>query len=286
MIDHHFLEPVAPAPVRALVPLATVRSYLELPDSSQDATLTRLIGVVSRAFAGQQGLRRPPLRGTWLERNAGDGGHLLILHRWPVESVSSVLYGIEDPETIEATEYSIIGEQRRTLWRQVGWIAPALAIAAGQAGGAEPYAYSTTYVAGWLPPGSGAGTVSTWLANTPYVVGAFVKPVAGAGLLLFEATTGGTSHASDEPTWPTTVGGTIVDGMVTWTARRAEELPEDIQEAALLTIKQWFDGGLDIMPGIQSESAEGYEVTYDFVGARRRLPSLPPFAAAVLGEYR
>lgn len=38
--------------------------------------------------------------------------------------------------------------------------------------------------------------------------------------LLFEATVAGTS-ATTEPTWPTTVGGTVVDGTVTWTARAA-----------------------------------------------------------------
>jgi len=64
----------------------------------------------------------------------------------------------------------------------------------------------------------------TWAANTAYTAGAgsalfsFVVPVA-AHTVCFECTTAGTSHATTEPTWDTTVGNTTSDGTVTWTCR-------------------------------------------------------------------
>ncbi len=63
----------------------------------------------------------------------------------------------------------------------------------------------------------------TWLASTGVALNAYVIPVtafasrapATAGRV-FKCTTAGTTGAA-EPTWPTAVGGTVVDGTVTWT---------------------------------------------------------------------
>ena len=57
----------------------------------------------------------------------------------------------------------------------------------------------------------------TWTATTVTALGAFRTPVTGNGLY-YECTTAGTTGAA-EPTWPTTVGNTVVDGTVTWTCR-------------------------------------------------------------------
>lgn len=59
--------------------------------------------------------------------------------------------------------------------------------------------------------------VGAWQPTTVYALGAFARPTSANGFN-YEATTGGTS-AGSEPTWPTTVGGTVVDGTVTWTCR-------------------------------------------------------------------
>lgn len=69
-----------------------------------------------------------------------------------------------------------------------------------------------------------------WRANTAYTVrppydaavGSVVKSedffVSGMINRHFKCTVAGTSHATTEPTWPTRIGDTVVDGTVTWEA--------------------------------------------------------------------
>lgn len=54
---------------------------------------------------------------------------------------------------------------------------------------------------------------SAWAQTTPYALGAKVR-LAGGQLL--EVTTAGTSVTGSAPTAPSTVGGTVNDGTVTW----------------------------------------------------------------------
>ena len=65
-----------------------------------------------------------------------------------------------------------------------------------------------------VPTISGA----TWLVNTAYLVNDYVQPTSPNNDFTYRCTTAGTSHAATEPTWPTTAGGTVSDGTVTWTA--------------------------------------------------------------------
>lgn len=53
-----------------------------------------------------------------------------------------------------------------------------------------------------------------WQASTAYVLDDEVRTTAKNGFK-YKATVAGTTGAS-EPTWPTTVGNTVVDGTVTW----------------------------------------------------------------------
>ncbi len=52
--------------------------------------------------------------------------------------------------------------------------------------------------------------------NTAYAVGDRVTPVVANGYA-YNCTTAGTSHASNEPTWPLVVGKTVSDGTAVWT---------------------------------------------------------------------
>jgi len=57
-----------------------------------------------------------------------------------------------------------------------------------------------------------------WQAGKVYVAGEIVRPTsANDNDHFYIVTTAGTSHASTEPTWPTTTEGTVADGTVTWT---------------------------------------------------------------------
>jgi hypothetical protein len=60
------------------------------------------------------------------------------------------------------------------------------------------------------------GTAAATRANTtPYALGAYVVPAVSNGFY-YKATAAGTS-AGTLPTYPTTIGGTVTDGTVTWT---------------------------------------------------------------------
>lgn len=61
-------------------------------------------------------------------------------------------------------------------------------------------------------------TPDEWVTLTAYILTNFVEPTTPNGYR-YECTTAGTSGAT-EPTWPTTIGGTVTDGTVTWTCRK------------------------------------------------------------------
>lgn len=64
-------------------------------------------------------------------------------------------------------------------------------------------------------------TATTWVGSHAYTLGQYVIPttfgsISGQVGKIFKVTTAGTS-GTGQPTWPTTAGGTVVDGTVTWT---------------------------------------------------------------------
>ena len=81
---------------------------------------------------------------------------------------------------------------------------------------------STTFnvpdLRGRPPIGAGQLTPPIWVKGTVYTAGYYVKATASYNYV-YECTVGGTSHASTEPSWPTSVGGTVTDNTVTWTCR-------------------------------------------------------------------
>lgn len=60
--------------------------------------------------------------------------------------------------------------------------------------------------------------IPAWAANTAYSLGNFVKPSTTNGYV-YECVAAGTSHATTEPTWGTTLGGNTTDNTVTWRCR-------------------------------------------------------------------
>src|SRR5215212_4884348 len=62
-----------------------------------------------------------------------------------------------------------------------------------------------------------------WVAATTYYLGEFVRPTSANGRVYRATATSsgnglnGASHATTQPTWPTTSSGTVVDNQITWT---------------------------------------------------------------------
>ena len=59
-------------------------------------------------------------------------------------------------------------------------------------------------------------TLPEWSVATVYALGDSIQPTTG-NTYRYQVTTAGTSHATTEPTWPTTIGDTVTDNTVTWT---------------------------------------------------------------------
>lgn len=59
------------------------------------------------------------------------------------------------------------------------------------------------------------GTMTMWQPDTDYILGAYVVPTESNGHR-YRATTGGLSHATAQPTWPTGAGATVADRSIIW----------------------------------------------------------------------
>ncbi len=69
-----------------------------------------------------------------------------------------------------------------------------------------------------LPESMVGPQYTTWAAARAYAKGDFAVPTVNNGFV-YQCTTAGTSHAVTQPTWPTTVGLTVNDNGVIWTAQ-------------------------------------------------------------------
>ena len=90
-------------------------------------------------------------------------------------------------------------------------------VRASDASGAEQLSIGTG--TGEITVGFTPGKVAR---NTAYGLGQKVVPLALNGYV-YEVTVAGTSHASNEPAWPTTLGNTVTDGTVTWRCETTDE---------------------------------------------------------------
>jgi hypothetical protein len=78
--------------------------------------------------------------------------------------------------------------------------------------------------------------IASWVANTAYALNDLVVPTTANGHY-YKATTGGTSHATDEPIWPTN-GTTVADNTVVWTDQGL--LPNGVDRLAGATASTSF----------------------------------------------
>ena len=78
-----------------------------------------------------------------------------------------------------------------------------------------------------------------WVAATAYVAGDYVRPTTLAKFTgyVYKCTTAGTSHASTEPTWPTTSGGTVTESGSTLVWTRQDDL--DYSNYPMLPLHDW-----------------------------------------------
>lgn len=266
------------SPAERLVSLAALKAELGITDSASDAKLLRVSNAVARAFAGELG--RPLPRQRYEESLPGSGRRRLLLSRRPVDPDSVAVVLNDTALDVALDEFSIEDAREGLLFSGTGW--PACFAAPGE--DAEPNVV-VTYSAGWVLP----EFLSEWAASSSSIASStskWVRPTSPTlSPLLFEVTVAGNTGGT-EPTWPTTAGTEVTDGAATLVGRDVAELPADLYEVALITAQQWFEGALDVRAGVQSESAEGFAIAYDFVGARDAQNQLPPFARHVIASYR
>lgn len=107
-------------------------------------------------------------------------------------------------------------------------------------------------------PVDGAGA-TTWAATTAYSLDDCVKPVTPAGYY-YRCTAAGSSGGM-EPTWPTTVGSTVVDGGATWTCMGliAPVVGTDYTATA---------GGITLADDVMLADGEALQVSYTKVAAK------------------
>lgn len=96
------------------------------------------------------------------------------------------------------------------------------------------------FVFGWYMAG-------VWTAGATIAENDLVIPTT-FNELVYQAGGAGTSHAETEPTWPTTIGGTVTDNDVTWTCL-GKAVPEMIRHAIKVGIAELFENREDSIVG-------------------------------------
>lgn len=246
------LRVLTPAPVTDLVELASLKSRLGITSSDEDAVLAEYIDEAGSLFRESEVLGREILRQEYEE----------IFHPDAVRRELRLSCNPVDPESVSVeidgeaiTDFEVRDADAGIIYRQIGWPA---SNASDEGDG-----IAVTYKGGFLIPASATakGVVTTWAAATAYLAGSWVRSTSPTSALRFECTTAGTSHATTEPTWPTTAGSTVTDGTAIWTARTAQELPLVIRQLAGISVKDLRHSA--VRPaGLTSSAGEGFSRTW------------------------
>jgi len=271
-----------------MVSLASVKTELGISATTWDIQLQRMIISASQLAAGAEGLRRVPWLETVLEKLPGRGGTYLKLSRWPILSITSVTEGTgSSPTTVTASEYSIAGNSRRDrIYRVNGWANHRREdpVTYFDVDG-PPLGYNATYRGGWVMPGE----ITAWTVGASVAASAWYKAKVGTNSVqsdnpfIFQAAAAGTTHATTEPTWPTSIGGTVVDNDITWTAYD-QRLPEAIEEILMHQIMSWYRGGVVGAPSNVKREKDG-PTEIEYFGAMQASGLLGE-TSAILRQYR
>lgn len=217
------LEILTRASATDLVPLATVKTRLGITGSTEDDQINGWLDDITSDFGRLTKRGELALQQYRETQRLGRATERLVLSRAPVEkgSITVTVDGTAE------TDFELQDHGAGILWLDDGWTVDVdIAI---------------TYRAGWIVP----DMIAAWGATTGFGGAdekAWVRPTDPTDTpFLMEATTAGTSGGS-EPTWPTTIGGTVTDGTVVWTARAVEELPKGIRGLAIAAVQELREG--------------------------------------------
>lgn len=242
-VDRLMADPAELVALNSALSLPSARAYIES---------------ASTTAAGREGLRYPPWRQSYALRLEGSGLSWMTLYAKPVEEVS-----VTDVNGVEVTDFVLasngLGIPDR-IERSGGWprsFGAGFGISRTADADTERAAWLADTVEGWLMPGQ----VGTWTASTayvaviattsaedpanpgnPYARGSWVRSADPRVVLRFECTKAGTTGATEPAEFTaatTATGDEITDGSVTWTARRAFELPADLSRA-VLNLAAWL----------------------------------------------
>jgi hypothetical protein len=113
----------------------------------------------------------------------------------------------------------------------------------------------------------------SWVASTTYAANTIRRPTqANRNGFCYKVTAGGGGAAGgSEPTWPTEVGVTVIDGALTWTCLELEDTWFPIQSINGVTVKIDNDNLCDGVHGL------GYAGTTETVALYKREPINFPF---------
>ncbi|PCJ18271.1 MAG: hypothetical protein COA96_16760 [SAR86 cluster bacterium] len=90
----------------------------------------------------------------------------------------------------------------------------------------------------------GEASATEWQATNNYSIDGLVNPASTPTGLRYRVTTDGGSSGGSEPTWPTTAGGTVSDGGLTWTAESVGRFSLTRQPPT-----EWAGQALTLVPG-------------------------------------
>lgn len=210
------------------VSLAEAKKQCEIDDddTAHDTYVKSL--VMAATGRVEQYLHRRLVTQTWkLYLDCWPSTNSITLPFGRLQSVTSVKYTDSDGDqtTLDTGEYSVdtVSEPGQiVLEYEKTW--PTVTLTPNNA-------IEIEFVCGYY-----IGT--TYAINTGYSADDLVLPITENGLV-YQAGGNGTSDAT-EPTWPTTIGGTVVDNDITWTCIGLA-VPEAMRHAIKLDISDFFE---------------------------------------------